>query len=264
MLFYKAYELDPALDWVVFVHGAGGSSTIWYKQVRDFRKRCNVLLIDLRGHGQSASIRDVVRRGKYSFEDIGKEIIDVLDYLDIQSAHFVGISLGSVLIRILAEEYPSRVKTLILGGAILRLNFRSRLLVTLGNLTKYVVPYMILYKFFAWIIMPRSNHRESRRLFAREAQKLCQKEFLRWFKLTHEINPVLRFMREKEIATPSLYLMGEQDHLFLPAVQRQVARHRNSELFVIAGAGHVCNVETPDLFNSSALAFLSRHGSIAA
>jgi pimeloyl-ACP methyl ester carboxylesterase len=36
-----------------FVHGAGGSSSIWFKQIRDFQKQYNVLLLDLRGHGES-------------------------------------------------------------------------------------------------------------------------------------------------------------------------------------------------------------------
>jgi pimeloyl-ACP methyl ester carboxylesterase len=36
-----------------FVHGAGGSSSIWFKQIRDFKKQYNVLLLDLHGHGDS-------------------------------------------------------------------------------------------------------------------------------------------------------------------------------------------------------------------
>jgi len=32
MLYHKTFELGPERDWVVFVHGAGGSSSIWFKQ----------------------------------------------------------------------------------------------------------------------------------------------------------------------------------------------------------------------------------------
>ena len=53
MLHFATYELRPDADWVTFVHGAGGSSGIWYKQIRDFRKEYNVLMVDLRGHGKS-------------------------------------------------------------------------------------------------------------------------------------------------------------------------------------------------------------------
>ncbi|XNQ11793.1 alpha/beta hydrolase [Lysinibacillus sp. 3P01SB] len=35
----------------ILVHGAGGSSTIWYKQICTYRKQFIVLVVDLRGHG---------------------------------------------------------------------------------------------------------------------------------------------------------------------------------------------------------------------
>ena len=49
-----------------------------------------------------------------------------------------------------------------MGGAILKLNFRSQVLMRLGNIFESVVPYMYLYKLFAFIIMPKKNHKESR------------------------------------------------------------------------------------------------------
>ena len=39
-------------NWITFVHGAGGSSTIWYKQIKYF-SRNRFLILDLRGHGNS-------------------------------------------------------------------------------------------------------------------------------------------------------------------------------------------------------------------
>ena len=49
-------KLARDAPWVTFVHGAGGSSSTWFKQIREFRKEHNVLLIDLRGHGQSKAV----------------------------------------------------------------------------------------------------------------------------------------------------------------------------------------------------------------
>ena len=254
VLYYKTYEIGPEADWVVFVHGAGGSSAIWFKQIRDFQKKFNVLLMDLRGHGESRRLP--VRQFRYTFDDVSRDIIEVLDHLEIKRAHFVGISLGSLIIRSLAEIDPDRVGTVVLGGAVTRLNLRSRVLVAIGNLFKHVVPYIWLYRFFAWIIMPRKRHKESRALFIREARKLCQKEFLRWFRLTRRVVPLLRNYEEREIAAPTLYLMGREDYMFLPAVQELIERHRRSILKVIEGAGHVCNVERPHAFNRHAIAFM--------
>jgi pimeloyl-ACP methyl ester carboxylesterase len=242
---------------VTFVHGAGGSSSIWFKQIRDFQKEYNVLLLDLRGHGESKTNLKKAFQHKYTFSALANDILEVLDYLQIQKSHFVGISLGTILIRQLAEMYPDRVQSMIMGGAILKMNFRSQILMFLGNTFKYILPYLLLYRFFAFVIMPNKNHKQSRILFINEAKKLYQKEFIKWFKLTAEINPVLRWFRLVELNIPTLYVMGEEDYMFLPAVRKVVESHyRSSKLCVIQNSGHVVNVEQPLLFNSEVLSFI--------
>lgn len=258
MLYYKTYDHPSSKEWVVFVHGAGGSSSIWFQQLKAFRKVFNVLLVDLRGHGKSKDALQKYYDREYTFDDISKDIFEVLDYLKIHKAHFIGVSLGTIIIRNLNELQPNRVKSAILCGAITRLNVRSRLLVFLGNAFKKVIPYMWLYKLFAWIIMPRKRHAKARNLFIREAKKLYQKEFLRWFKLTHSVNPLLKYFKEKETDTPMLYVMGEEDYMFLPPVQQIVNEHKQAFLQVIEQCGHVCNVEKPTEFNKVSIGFLKK------
>ena len=256
MLNYTTYTHPTSNQWVTFVHGAGGSSSIWYKQLRSFKAEYNILVLDLRGHGNSKMVLKDVVNPKYTFDAITADIVEVIDYLNIEKSHFVGISLGTILIRNLAEKHPNRVKSMILAGAIMKLNFRSQILIKLGIVFKSVVPYMLLYKFFAFIIMPRRNHKQSRLLFVREAKKLYQKEFIRWFKLTSEINPLLRFFRANDIKIPTLYLMGEEDHLFLPSIQKLAKAHLLSQLIVVSKCGHVVNVEQPLVFNKKSIQFL--------
>jgi pimeloyl-ACP methyl ester carboxylesterase len=137
------------------------------------------------------------------------------------------------------------------------MNFRSQILMRLGNLFKYVLPYLILYKLFAFVIMPKKNHKKSRLLFINEAKKLYQKEFIKWFKLTSEINPILRWFRQVELDIPTLYVMGEEDYMFLPAVKEVVKNHvKTAELFIIQNCGHVVNVEQPLIFNTTVVFFL--------
>ncbi|MDB4447749.1 alpha/beta hydrolase [Roseivirga sp.] len=259
MLYYKTYDHPDSTEWVTFIHGAGGSSSIWYKQVKEFKAHFNVLLIDLRGHGKSQEIFERYFSNEYNFENISLDVIEVLDHLKIKQSHFVGISLGTILIRTICELAPDRVKSLVMGGAVTRLNIRSKMLVVLGNATKKFIPYMWLYKLFAWIIMPRKRNQESRILFANQAKKLCQKEFVRWFGLTYKMNPLLRYFNENDTQLPTLYVMGDEDYMFLPQVMQLVRNHANSSLQVVPDCGHVCNVEQPDFFNNTAINFISSH-----
>lgn len=257
MLNYYLYPNTTSKEWVTFVHGAGGSSSIWFKQIRDFKKHFNVLILDLRGHGNSKPTLKDTFNPKYTFDSITNDIVEVIDFLQIEQSHFIGISLGTILIRNLAEKKPDLVQSMVMGGAIIKLNTRSQILMKLGVIFKSVVPYMLLYKFFAFIIMPRKNHKKSRSLFVNEAKKLYQKEFIRWFKLTSEINPLLRFFRAKDIKIPTLYVMGSEDHLFLPSIKNIVAKHTTSSLFVIDNCGHVVNVEQPEVFNNETIGFIN-------
>ena len=126
----------------------------------------------------------------------------------------------------------------------------------LGNVTKSILPYMWLYKLLAFVIMPNRNHKESRSLFIREAKKLYQKEFIRWFKLTADVIPLLKIFRQVQLKIHTLYVMGDQSYMFLPAVSKVVLHHQDSKLQVIPNCGHVVNVEHPQSFNQVSVGFL--------
>lgn len=242
------------------MHGAGGSSTVWYKQVREFKKHFNILLLDLRGHGESRPGLIDTFDEKYDFDKITNDMVEVLDHLEIVKSHFVGISLGTVLIRNLAENYPQRVESMVMGGAIMRPDLRFRLMLGFGNIFKSVVPYIWLYRLFTFIMMPDGNHKESRIMLVREAKKLYQKEFIRWYRLSSQINPLLRLFRTTDLKIPTLYVMGGEDYLFLPAVRKMVKKSASASLLLIEHCGHVVNVEEPKLFNDLVIGYISQPG----
>ncbi len=258
LLFHKTYQHPTSSEWVVFVHGAGGSSTTWFKQIKAYKAHFNLLLVDLRGHGRSSNFLKEFIANEYTFKDVTLDLLKVLDHLKIQSAHFVGMSLGTIIVRNLAELATERVNSMVLGGAITRLNIRSQILVKLGDLSKHIVPYMWLYRLLAYIVMPQRSQKESRHLFIREAKKLCQKEFKRWFMLTTEVNPMMRYFHDKELPIPTLYLMGDKDYMFIAPVKEMVLKHKQSSLIEIQDCGHVCNIERPDEFNAESIHFIQQ------
>jgi len=254
MIYHKAFKHTNSKTWVVFVHGAGGSNVVWFRQLRDFKKFFNVLLVDLRGHGKSQVLSN--QEDEYQFPDIASDVIQIMDHLNIEKAHFVGISLGCIVIRAIDKLAPGRAESIILGGAVIQFNKRIKALVTVAKLLNTILPYMWLYKLNAWILIPSKKHAQSRKLFIEEAIKLGEREFRRWLKMSKEIKVNLNDFIIKEASAPVLYLMGERDHMFLPMVTKLVKNHINSKLQVIRNSGHVCNLDQPDLFNQLSILFI--------
>ena len=254
MIYHKTFRHKKSDTWVVFVHGAGGSNVVWFKQLRDFKKHFNVLLVDLRGHGKSKE--QTTKEETYKFDEIAADVIQIMDHLEIKKAHLVGISLGCIVIRAIDKLAPGRAESIILGGAVVQFNKKMNVLVSLAKLLNSILPYMWLYKLNAWILIPSKKHAQSRKLFIKEAIRLGDREFKKWLHMSGEIRDNLKEFIIKEASAPVLYIMGERDHMFLPMVTDLVKKHFNSHLEVIKNSGHVCNIDQPEVFNERSIQFI--------
>lgn len=254
MLYHKTFRHKTSQTWVVFIHGAGGSNIVWFRQLREFKKHFNVLLVDLRGHGKSK--KEYTQEEKYKFDEIALDVVKTMDHLKIEKAHLVGISLGCIVIRAIDKLAPGRAESIILGGAITQFNGRMKVLLNVAKLLQSIIPYMWLYKINAWILIPYKKDIESRKLFIREAIQLGEKEFRKWLRMSTEIKSNLHEFLKKEASAPVLYLMGDRDHMFLPMVSNLVKQHFNSKLEIIRNSGHVCNIDQPEIFNEQSIKFI--------
>ncbi|MCF8026175.1 MAG: alpha/beta hydrolase, partial [Desulfobacteraceae bacterium] len=148
MLSYKVINHGEDRQWLLMLHGLGGSSAIWYKQVPELEKHYNLILLDFFGHGETREVLPA-----YTFQGLAREIVRVIDELGLEKVNLLGISLGSVFGCFMAVYHPERIRCMILGGAALGMDFRSRSMLYSGHWLKQLVPYMWLYRFFAWILM---------------------------------------------------------------------------------------------------------------
>ncbi|HEY5858557.1 MAG TPA: 3-oxoadipate enol-lactonase [Aldersonia sp.] len=96
----------PAL---VLLGSLGSDLSMWTPQLIALADRFRLVAIDHRGHGKSE-----VPPGPYTVADLAGDTLAVLDSLAIDSAHFVGLSLGGAVSQWLAIHHQDRVRTLTL------------------------------------------------------------------------------------------------------------------------------------------------------
>ena len=253
MLKFKTHLNNKNNEWITFLHGFGGSSNIWHKQVRELSKHFNLLFIDLRGHGKSHNIH---LDTNFNLFTACEDIITVLKFLKIKNSHFIGISFGTLLIFKLMESHKKYINKSILAGAITSFNYFTRFLLICVNLLKSILPNMFLYKLFAYIIMPKSNHKESRLIFINEAKVIDRKVFDQWLKLIPDFKKTILYLNPINFNKYILFISGKDDYLFSEDARQFASKNKFLSYYSIKGAGHVVNIDKPSVFNKKVIEYL--------
>lgn len=99
---------DPGLPGLLLIHSLGTDSTMWKPQLYALGSLRRVVAVDLPGHGRSSA-----NPGPYRLEDLGADILDVVDAAGLSRFDVCGISLGGLIALWLAINTPERVSSLI-------------------------------------------------------------------------------------------------------------------------------------------------------
>ena len=249
MLNYKVYY-NNSNKWVLFLHGIGGSINTWKKQIDDF-KEYNLLLIDLPGHGDSKEDT------KITINLVNESIKEVMDHICIEKADFVGLSLGTLVGAHFAIKYPERVKSLIMGGSVIKVEKIYKFLMHLIQCIKRILPHRILFHIMARVMLPKKNHEKSRKIFIRESLKMKRKIFIDWIKYISEIaHPKKLLENLKSLNIKTFFISGDEDRCFLSGAKKVANYLSKSAIHIIKKCGHVCSIEKAKEFNRAVLNFL--------
>jgi pimeloyl-ACP methyl ester carboxylesterase len=107
---------------LLLLHGFGLSSRVWDPVAPSLLERFRVLGLDLRGHGESGHDPDF----RYHYIVIGKDVVRVLDGLELETTHMVGHSIAGHAAMGVAARVPERVGDLVLLEAGPELSARGR------------------------------------------------------------------------------------------------------------------------------------------
>ncbi|WP_034447488.1 alpha/beta fold hydrolase [Butyrivibrio sp. AE2032] len=248
---YKIYN-NNSKEWVLLIHGLGGSINTWKYQIEDLNEY-NVLAVDLEGHGGSA-----FEKRRRLLTRSASEINEILESEHIEKVHVIALSLGTLVAMEFAYLYKEKVKSILLAGFVLNMGIGYKSLLAILEGIKYFVPKKVFYPVFANLMMPRKNHKKSRDIFIRESVKMKSVAFRMWlselFRTQFKLNEYLISIEESKL--PVMFISGKQDYFFVNSVKRTQKKINDASLYFIEKCGHVCSIEKHNEFNCLMIDFL--------
>lgn len=234
---------------IVFLHGVGSDKSVWHPQLEHFGATRRTLAFDYPGYGDSSPVPSGTTR-----DDYARAIFAAMDALGISDAHICGLSLGGVVAIAMHHAAPAQCRSLILadsfavhpdGRGIYERGLAASRDGGMAKLAEQRTSFLLAAD------TPDAVHDEVRETMAR-------------------IDPIafaigveavwLADQRDRvaAIAVPTLVLVGAEDKATPPALSEELAAAiPGARLEVIAGAGHIANLEQPAAFNRLVDAFLA-------
>jgi 3-oxoadipate enol-lactonase len=100
-----AYKVIGEGETIVLLHGFCGSSSYWDKIIPELSNEFRLLLVDLRGHGQSST-----ESSPFTIDDLAKDVKEILDSLKLGQVFMFGHSLGGYVTLSVVEHFPEKIK----------------------------------------------------------------------------------------------------------------------------------------------------------
>jgi 3-oxoadipate enol-lactonase len=236
---------------IVFTGSLGTDLTMWQPQADRLKPRFCTLRYDIRGHGASE-----VPPGPYSMDDLGSDLVGLLDRLGIERASLCGLSIGGMISMWVAAHAPERVERLVLCSTSAQLGPPSAWTDRAATVRADGVEAIADAVLGRWFT-PRFREAHPDVLDAMRqvlAATPCEGyagccEAIAAMDLTGDL---------ASITAPTLVLSAEHDPATPPEHGRRIAQLIPGARFeLISNAAHLASVERPDLTTMTILRFLS-------
>lgn len=240
---------------IVFIHGLSIDRRMWNPQLEYFSKAYQVIRYDVRGFGKSTF------EGEAQAHLAADDLRDLLDHLQIEKAHIIGLSMGGNIALSFAATYPERVSKLVAADADVQgfTDYTPEFREVLGGVFKIGAEAGGMKAKLAWAKNPLLQP-----TVLNEHTKLIEL-MIKEYSGVHLTNP--KFLPTSapptaqvldKIKASTLVIVGEKDIADFQRMADFIHQNvSNSQKQIILGAGHMPNLEQPEAFNKALGIFLA-------
>lgn len=249
---------------VVLLNGVGMMTRNWYRILPNIHPDYDVLLYDYFGQGGSSQADE-----PYYIHKFAEYLIAILDELQIEKIHPIGVSYGGFIGAELGRLYQHRLHTLTLSGILLTRETLFQMYQDL-SLRFYRAPDPALDIYTQYLYEKIFGEEFARQIYGATMEKMRLNFYERYkgkehclIRLTEAQNPFFENIDRhpdayRHIQTPVLILTGDQDRAIPPWQQKKLLDILpNSRQIIIPGSGHLTYLEKPEIFWSAVKKFLA-------
>lgn len=245
------YEEQGAGEPLLFLHGLGTDGRSWEYQREVFAEQFRVIVADVRGHGRSAK-----PPGPYSVPQFANDIFALLDHLEIDAIHLVGLSMGGMIGLQMAVGQPERFKSLTIvnsGPELVPRTLKERWQIWQRRLVLSFSSMEKIGEFIGGRLFPEPEQAEYKELFVQQmrendpqAYKAATNALIGWS---------VRSQLDR-IQCPVLVISGDMDYTPVASKEAYVREMPTARLQVINNSRHATPIDQPEAFNTAVLQFL--------
>ncbi|MDY0212606.1 MAG: alpha/beta hydrolase [Desulfuromonadaceae bacterium] len=247
---------NPAAASVVFIHGFPFSSAIWKDQLKALGNNYHSVAYDFRGMGNSA-----LGDGQYTLEGHVDDLIAMLDYLEIEQAIVVGLSMGGYIALRALERNPERFLGVVLCDTQSKADDNTAKLKRAAGAKAVKQDGAAAFaEGFVGAVFTQTSLESNvpavgfiKDLISATNPLAIAGNLIAMAGRTDTTDSL------QNISIPTLILVGEEDNLTTPDTARAMhAQIKGSELHLIPQAAHMSHLENPEVFNARLLEFLQK------
>lgn len=236
---------------VVFCHGARMDHRIFAEQLACLVPNFRVLLLDLRGHGQSRPIGE-----GFSVATAADDVLAVMDQCGVGKAILLGHSMGGLIVQSIARDHPERVLGLVLVGSAC---LTARLPPFSGPLRQALKQLVNITPdaWLQWFLGPGAGTQERTQQTAARAARMMPKEDFQLIvaAILHGLRPEPTY----RLPVPALLFQSDKDltgmGLLRLASHAWAKQDAQCRYVLIPNARHNMMQDAPDVFNRHLLEF---------
>ena len=246
MIGYEEAGTGAAMP-IVFLHGVGSDKSVWHPQLAHFGRSRRAIAFDYPGYGDSDAAPDGTTR-----DDYADAILSAMSELGIERAHVCGLSLGGVIAIALHHAAADRCASLILADTF-AVHPDGQGIYDRSIAGSRDLPAMAAARVDFLLAQPADP------AVRREVVETMSRIDPAAYRIGAEAVWLAdQRARVAEIHIPILIVCGEEDQPTPPELSRDLhAMIPQSRLAMIAGAGHLTNLEAPSKFNGQVDTFLN-------